>query len=179
MKDTQLNELINGKDLTKAEDAKLVLDAINKEINDTVAKKEGSLNEKLDAMTKERDSFKANSELSAKQVKELTDKLDASGKEKDFLSKKAWVYKNVNSNMEDEDLSDLFTLAQGRMASNPKAKFEDVVKDVAKKRGFVKNDIPPAPVAESSTVNVKEEHTDTKSSKEDAWNSFKTFLGRR
>ena len=66
----------------------------------------------------------------------LYEKLIASDKTTDFLTKKNYIYKNISSELDDQDISDLLVLTNSRMGKD--SKFEDVVKEVAEKRGFSK-----------------------------------------
>ena len=148
MKQSELTKLVGDKlDETTKQN---VLDAINAETNSIVSERD----EKIKNLKDENATLKTSMDMYTKEKEDYTQKLAAQKNDFDFLTKKAFVYKNVNNKLEDDELKELFALT-----STKEGKFEDNVIEVAKKRNFMGEakpipELTPAPKPSSSIANA-------------------------
>lgn len=138
MKDTQLKELLKGKDLTKEEDFQAIFQGINDSENSLIKRKEDAFNEKVKSLQTQIDTYKTEKANYDKTSKELNDKLANVSKENEDLKHKSYVFKNINNDLDDSKYSDLIAFTKVKMSQDPKSNFEDTIKSVAETYGFVK-----------------------------------------
>lgn len=143
MKKTEFESLIKNKDVNEEETINHIVKSINDEINGIIADKESKLTEKSKQWTDESKILKLKIEEEAKlksealkQIEELQAIKASKEQNEAKLNQKLYILKNINSDLDDESIEDLVSLASKK--TNDKKSLEEAMKETAEKYNFIK-----------------------------------------